>query len=215
MPQTEKRITFGDREIILIGTAHVSQESIDQVIKAIDSEHPDCVAIELDNERLASMKNPDSWKNLDIVKVLKEKKGFILMANLVLSSFQKRMGSDVGVKPGEEMKAAVKAAEDKGIPSVMVDRPIQTTLRRAWAMNSLWGKCKLLAVLLSSAFETESILNIHTSGDLPLTELADCYDSLLAHAREQEPWETMKIDYYEEQADAYRIQAKEWKMPEV
>ncbi|HOS29558.1 MAG TPA: TraB/GumN family protein [Treponemataceae bacterium] len=157
MPQTEKRITFEDREIILIGTAHVSQESIDQVIKAIDSEHPDCVAIELDNERLASMKNPDSWKNLDIVKVLKEKKGFILMANLVLSSFQKRMGSDVGVKPGEEMKAAVKAAEDKGIPSVMVDRPIQTTLRRAWAMNSLWGKCKLLAVLLSSAFETESI----------------------------------------------------------
>jgi len=157
VPQTEKRITFGDREIILIGTAHVSQESIDQVIKAIDSEHPDCVAIELDNERLASMKSPDSWKNLDIVKVLKEKKGFILMANLVLSSFQKRMGSDVGVKPGEEMKAAVKAAEDKGIPSVMVDRPIQTTLRRAWAMNSLWGKCKLLAVLLSSAFETESI----------------------------------------------------------
>lgn len=78
MPQTEKRITFGDREIILIGTAHVSQESIDQVIKAIDSEHPDCVAIELDNERLASMKNPDSWKNLDIVKVLKKKKVLFL-----------------------------------------------------------------------------------------------------------------------------------------
>lgn len=157
MPQTERRMTFGDREFILVGTAHVSQESIDQVVTAIEAEKPDCVAIELDNERLASMKNPDSWKNLDIVKVLKEKKGFILMANLALSSFQKRMGSNVGVKPGEEMKAAIKASEERGIPSVMVDRPIQTTLRRAWAMNSFWGKCKLLTVLLSSAFETESI----------------------------------------------------------
>ena len=67
----------------------------------------------------------------------------------------------------------------------------------------------------NAAFETESILDIHTSGNLPLNELADCYDTLLAHTRDLEPWETMKIDYYEEQADAYRIQAKEWKMPEV
>ncbi len=157
MAQTEKRIIFGDREFILVGTAHVSQESVDQVIEAIEREEPDCVAIELDNERLASMKNPDAWTNLDIVKVLKERKGFMLMANLVLSSFQKRMGSSVGVKPGDEMKAAIKAAEDKGIATVMVDRPIQTTLRRAWAMNNFWGKCKLLAVLISSAFEKESV----------------------------------------------------------
>jgi len=155
--QTEKRIVHGDREFILIGTAHVSQESIDQVTAAIETEKPDCVAIELDNERLASMNNPESWRNLDIVKVLKEKKGFMLFANLILSSFQKRMGADVGVKPGEEMKAAIKAAEERGIRSVMVDRPIQTTLRRAWALNSFWGKCKLLAALVSSAFETESV----------------------------------------------------------
>lgn len=157
MSQTEKRIKLGDREFILVGTAHVSKESIDQVVTSIENENPDCVAIELDNERLASMKNPDSWKHLDIIKVLKQGKGFVLMANLVLSSFQKRLGSDVGVKPGEEMSCAIKAAEQRGIPSVMVDRPIQTTLRRAWAMNSLWGKCKLLAVLISSAFETETI----------------------------------------------------------
>ena len=79
------------------------------------------------------------------------------MANLILSSFQRRMGSDVGVKPGEEMKAAIEVAEAENIPTVMVDRPIQTTLKRAWAKNSLWGKCKLLAALLSSAFETEQI----------------------------------------------------------
>lgn len=157
MSQTEKRLVLQGREFILLGTAHISQESIEQVTAAIRQETPDCVAIELDEQRYASMKNPESWKNLDIVKVLKSGQGFVLMANLILSSFQKRMGADVGVKPGEEMKAAITVAEELNIPAVMVDRPIQMTLKRAWAKNSLWGKCKLLAVLLSSAFERSEI----------------------------------------------------------
>lgn len=157
MSRTEKRLVLQGREIILLGTAHISQESIVQVTAAIQAEKPDCVAIELDQQRYASMKNPEAWKNLDIVKVLKSGQGFVLMANLMLSSFQKRMGADVGVKPGEEMKAAIAVAEEMNIPAVMVDRPIQMTLKRAWAKNSLWGKCKLLAVLLSSAFEKSEI----------------------------------------------------------
>lgn len=157
MSQTEKRLTLQGREFILLGTAHISQESIVQVTTSIREEAPDCVAIELDEQRYASMKNPEAWKNLDIVKVLKGGQGFVLMANLVLASFQKRMGADVGVKPGEEMKAAIAVAEEMNIHAVMVDRPIQMTLKRAWAKNSLWGKCKLLAVLLSSAFEKSEI----------------------------------------------------------
>lgn len=157
MSQTEKRLVLQGREFILLGTAHISQESIVQVTTSIRAEQPDCVAIELDEQRYASMKNPEAWKNLDIVKVLKNGQGFVLMANLILSSLQKRMGADVGVKPGEEMKAAIAVAEELNIPAVMVDRPIQMTLKRAWAKNSLWGKCKLLAVLLSSAFEKSEI----------------------------------------------------------
>lgn len=157
MSQTEKRLMLQGREFILLGTAHISQESIVQVTTSIREEKPDCVAIELDEQRYASMKNPEAWKNLDIVKVLKNGQGFVLMANLILSSLQKRMGADVGVKPGEEMKAAIAVAEELNIPAVMVDRPIQMTLKRAWAKNSLWGKCKLLAVLLSSAFEKSEI----------------------------------------------------------
>lgn len=157
MNQTEKRFFLNGREIILLGTAHISQESIAQVTQTIKQEVPDCVAIELDEQRLASMKNPDSWRSLDIVQVLKKGQGFVLLANLVLSSFQKRMGADVGVSPGEEMRAAINVAEEMNIPAVMVDRPIQMTLKRAWAMNSLWGKCKLLGALLSSAFEKEEI----------------------------------------------------------
>ena len=157
MSQTEKRLTLQGREFILLGTAHISHESIVQVTTSIRDEAPDCVAIELDEQRYASMKNPEAWKNLDIVKVLKGGQGFVLMANLVLASFQKRMGADVGVKPGEDMKAAITVAEEMNVPAIMVDRPIQMTLKRAWAKNSLWGKCKLLAVLLSSAFEKSEI----------------------------------------------------------
>ena len=157
MAQNIKRLVLNEREFILIGTAHISQESINEVKQYIEEEKPDCVAIELDDGRYESLKNPESWKNLDIIKVLKEKRGWVLLANLVLGSFQKRMGADVGVKPGEEMKAAADKCEELGIKTAMVDRPIQTTLRRAWAKNSFWGKCKLLGVLMSSLFEDENI----------------------------------------------------------
>ena len=157
MAQNIKRLALNEREFILIGTAHISQESINEVKQYIEEEKPDCVAIELDDGRYESLKNPESWKNLDIIKVLKEKRGWVLLANLVLGSFQKRMGADVGVKPGEEMKAAADKCEELGIKTAMVDRPIQTTLRRAWAKNSFWGKCKLLGVLMSSLFEDEDI----------------------------------------------------------
>ncbi len=150
-------LKFDKREIILLGTAHVSQESIDDAISLIEAKKPDCVAIELDAQRYASMQDPESWKKLDIVKVLKEGRGFMMIANLVLSSFQKKIGSDMGVKPGDEMRAAITKAKELNIPTAMVDRSIQTTLRRAWAKNSLWGKCKLLATLFASIFEKEEI----------------------------------------------------------
>lgn len=157
MSQTEKVLNFGEREIILIGTAHISQESCNEVSKAVEEKLPDCVAIELDEGRYQSLNNSDSWRNLDIVKVLKKNQGFLLLANLVLSGFQRRMGTNVGVKPGDEMRAADRCAKEHGIPVEMVDRPIQVTLRRAWAVNSFWGKCKLISALLASAFDKEEI----------------------------------------------------------
>lgn len=157
MKQNIKTLHFNDREIILVGTAHISKESMEEVDKTVRDTLPDCVAVELDEQRYESIKSPEAWKNLDIVKVLKEKRGFIMLANLVLGSFQRRMGADVGVKPGDEMRAALTVSEELGIPVAMVDRPIQTTLKRAWAKNSLWGKLKLLSALFAAAFEKEEI----------------------------------------------------------
>ena len=157
MKQNIKTLHFNDREIILVGTAHISKESMEEVDKTVRDTLPDCVAVELDEQRYESIKSPEAWKSLDIVKVLKEKRGFIMLANLVLGSFQRRMGADVGVKPGDEMRSALTVSEELGIPVEMVDRPIQTTLRRAWAKNSLWGKLKLLSALFAAAFEKEEI----------------------------------------------------------
>ena len=157
MPQTEQTLSLNGRTITLIGTAHISKESIDEVTAYIREQKPDCVAIELDDQRLKALNDKDGWRKMDIIKVLKKKQGFLLLANLVLSGFQRRMGQNVGVKPGDEMKAAYEVAQELGIKTAMVDRPIQITLRRAWARNSLWGKCKLLAALLTSAFEKDTV----------------------------------------------------------
>lgn len=157
MSRTKEVLELSGRKIILIGTAHVSKESVEEVKQEIEEFKPDCVAVELDEKRYNSMMDPESWRNLDIIKVLKRKEGFLMLANLILASFQKRMGKNVGVKPGDEMMAAINCAKEKNIPFTLVDRPIQTTLRRAWAKNSLWGKCKLLSSLIASAFDNEEI----------------------------------------------------------
>jgi pheromone shutdown-related protein TraB len=157
MSQTQKELSLAGRRIMLLGTAHISSESIAEVTDAIRTQQPDCVAIELDEKRRDSMTNPDAYRKLDIIAVLKRQEGFLLLANLVLSSFQRRMGQNVGVKPGDEMIAAMNTAAELGVPSVMVDRPIAVTLRRAWAKNSFWGKCKLISAMIASAFDKEEI----------------------------------------------------------
>lgn len=154
---TKKVLELAGRKITLIGTAHVSAQSVEEVKTEIQSNPPQCAAIELDSARYESMSNPEKYKDLDIIKVLKRGEALLILANLILSSFQKRMGQNIGVQPGDEMRAAIDAAQEKNIPFELVDRPIKTTLNRAWAKNSFWGKCKLLAALISSAFSKEEI----------------------------------------------------------
>ncbi len=180
MSQTQIKLELGGRKITLVGTAHVSKESVEEVKQTIKDLQPDCVAVELDEKRAESIKNPDRYSQLDLVKVLKRKEGFLLLANLMLSSFQRRMGLNAGVKPGDEMIAAMNAAEEGGIRCTLVDRPIQITLKRAWGKNSFWGKCKLLATLLSSAFSKEEIepeeiekLKVRNEMDSMMSELAE------------------------------------------
>lgn len=157
MNDTRIPVTLQNREFTLIGTAHVSRESIEEVSRIIREDRPDMVCVELDPGRYKSISEKENWEKLDVAKVFKEGKGFLLIANLVLSGFQRRLGTELGVKPGEEMKIAVETAQALGIPYALCDREIQITLRRAWARCSLWSKCKLLASLLSGAFSSEKL----------------------------------------------------------
>ncbi|MDR2658870.1 MAG: TraB/GumN family protein [Spirochaetaceae bacterium] len=154
---TRLNLNLAGRDIILIGTAHISRESIDETRAVIKDEQPGMVCVELDSSRYASMTQKDTWAKLDIINVIRSGKGFLLIANLVLSSFQHRLGNELGVSPGEEMHIAVDTAKEFDIPYSFCDREVQQTLRRAWAKCGFWSKCKLLAGLLNSAFTTEKL----------------------------------------------------------
>ena len=152
-----KTVTLGERTVLLVGTAHVSEQSVREVREAIATQQPDCICVELDAGRHATISQQRNWMELDIRRVLKQRKGFLLLTNIVLHSFQRRLGLDLGVQPGAEMAAAIAAAEAHDIPFVLCDREIQVTLRRAWRRSRLWGRLKLLAALLAGAFSNEEL----------------------------------------------------------
>ncbi len=157
LSDTITRLQLGDKTFILVGTAHISRQSVEEVERIICEEKPERVCIEIDPSRYRTLKEGAHWSSLDIYQVLKEGKGFLLLSNLVLTSFQRRLGLELGIRPGEEMLAAIQTAERLGIPTALCDRDIQITLRRAWARSSFWGKNKLLAALLSSVLSSEKL----------------------------------------------------------
>jgi pheromone shutdown-related protein TraB len=151
------RISCREKEIILVGTAHISLDSIATVQQVIEEERPDKVCVELDKQRYKSLVEPDQWKSLDLVQVIRKGQGAYLLANLVLSAFQKKMGLQTGVKPGAELLAATQTAERLDIGVRLIDRDIRTTLLRAWRKTGLWKKIQLLAAMLAGIFETQQV----------------------------------------------------------
>ena len=150
-------ISFDEKQILLIGTAHISQSSADEVNFVIDQEKPDTVCIELCSSRHQAMLEKDQWKNMDIYKVVREGKSFLLFANLIMTAFQKRLGSQLGVKPGAEMLEAANAADRIGAELILADRDVKITLQRTWRGMTFWGRMKVLSQLLASLFVREEI----------------------------------------------------------
>lgn len=167
--------TADDREIILIGTAHISQASKELVRETIENEHPDTVCIELDEGRLQSIRDPERWKKTDLKEVIKKKQLATLIANLVLGSYQKRMGDQTGVKPGSELKEAADIASSKDIPIVLADRDIKITLKRTWACTPWYRKLSLLGGLFGSIFDKTEI----SEEDLAKIKEQDALNSMM------------------------------------
>ena len=150
-------ILIDEKQILLIGTAHISQSSVDEVNDVIEQEKPDTVCIELCASRHQAMMDKDQWKNMDIFKVVREGKSFLLFANLIMTAFQKRLGSQLGVKPGAEMLAAAEASERVNSELLLADRDVKITLQRTWRGMPFWGRMKVLSQLLASLFIREEI----------------------------------------------------------
>jgi pheromone shutdown-related protein TraB len=144
------RLKYQDKEIILIGAAHVSRESADLAREIITVEQPDSVCVELDEDRLRSMQDPDAWKKTDIVQVIKSKKVGFLIANLILGAYQKKLAARLNTAVGQEMREGVSCAEEFGKNLVLADRKIQVTFIRIWRQITLWEKLKLIFSLIFS-----------------------------------------------------------------
>lgn len=151
------RVSIDNREFVLVGTAHISQESVETVKAVIQDENPDTVCVELDEQRHRALSNPRHWESLNLTQVLKQGQAPFLLANLALSSFQKRMGLQTGVKPGAELAAAAQITEELGKDLQLVDREIRTTLLRAWRKAGFWKKINLLSALLVSMFDSQEL----------------------------------------------------------
>lgn len=144
-----RRIEHEGRQITIVGTAHVSKRSVEEVEQVIAELSPDTVCVELDPMRYEALVDDDRWKRLDLFKVIRQGKVLFLLASLMLSSHQRRLGDKLGVKPGAELVAAVKSAEAVGAVVVLADRDIQATLKRTWHAISFWNKAKLLGSLIA------------------------------------------------------------------
>ncbi|MCB8979279.1 MAG: TraB/GumN family protein [Ardenticatenaceae bacterium] len=156
-PSDVEIFTVNGREFILIGTAHISQESTDLVRSVIEQEHPDVVCVELDEQRYKTLSEKNKWENLDLKQIIRQKQLMTLLVNLLLASYQRRLGQQLGVAPGTELLEATKVAQELGIPLSLVDRDVRITLRRAWNSMSFWEKMKLLGSGFVGAVEGEEI----------------------------------------------------------
>lgn len=148
--------TIGKTEVHILGTAHVSKQSVDEVEKMIQLLKPDVICVELCESRMKSVEDPDYLKKLDIFKVFKERKMWLLLSSLILSSFQKKIGNK-DIKPGDEMRKAIVLGRKLKKPVVAVDREIQTTLKRSWGNVGFFSKMYLFSALLASLLVREDV----------------------------------------------------------
>jgi len=150
-------VNIPGKKVFLLGTAHVSEESVKLVRETIEKEKPDAVAVELCKQRHHSLMNEKKWNETDINEVINSGRTHLFLTQLLLANFQRRIGDKIHVKPGAEMKKAVEIAGEKRIKVELVDRDVKTTLKRAFSLMSLREKIKLAYDFIGGIFEGEEV----------------------------------------------------------
>lgn len=180
LPANVTELEYQGRKLYLVGTAHISKRSVDEVQRVIDQVQPDTVCVELDKMRHEALVDETRWQRLDIFQVIRQKKVLMLMASLALAAYQRRLGDKLGVKPGAEMLAAVRKAEEVKARVVLADRDVQATLKRTWARLSFWNKAKITAGLVTVLTSGDSVTDEITEERIEELKDRDTLNEMLA-----------------------------------
>ena len=157
MPSGAAKAELEGKTIYIVGTAHVSAQSVQDVRAAVAAVRPDTIAIELCEPRYQGLVKKDAWRHTNIFQVIRQGKAMFLLAQLVLQSFYRRLGKQLEVEPGAEMLAGAACAEETGARLELIDRRIDTTLKRVWRHLGFWHRVKLFGVLVEAMFSSEEI----------------------------------------------------------
>jgi len=157
LPERVTHVRVNDKDVYLVGTAHLSNESVADVETTVEMVKPDAIAVELCQGRYQAMTQADNWGKMDIFKVVRQKKAVFLLAQLIMTSFYRRLGEKLGIQPGAEMLKGIEMAEKTGAQLVLADRNIEVTLKRVWGYLGFWNKLKLFGQLALGVFSHEEI----------------------------------------------------------
>lgn len=157
LPSSVQHCALEGRDIYLVGTAHVSAQSVQDVRDTIEKLRPDTVCIELCPSRYQSLNQQDAWKKMDLFEVVRKGKALYLMGHLIMSGFYQRIGQQLGVKPGAEMLEGARLANELNAELVLADRSVEVTIKRVWRNLNFWNQMKATAHLLSGFFLAEEI----------------------------------------------------------
>jgi pheromone shutdown-related protein TraB len=143
--------------ISLLGTAHISRSSAEQVAAELDSKSYQAVAIELCPSRFDALNNPERLAELDLMQVVRQGKASMVMANLAMAAYQQRLGEQLDIEPGAEMRMAVDQAKKHDLPVLLIDREIGVTLKRTASNLSWWQRAVLFSGLVTSLVSREQV----------------------------------------------------------
>lgn len=177
--QNLTKIDFQNGKVLyLIGTAHVSGESVQLVEECINEFSPDTIAVELDRNRLEVIRNRKRYEETDIIEIFKKGKALFFASQILLSSYQKKIAEKTGVAPGAEFRKAVEMAEERNARLVTADRDISITLKRTMRSMTFREKAKFFGGLFlgdDKDIDKESIEELK-KGDLLMSLIGEMGD---------------------------------------
>jgi pheromone shutdown-related protein TraB len=150
-------VSIGETQVTLLGTAHVSRASVEQVRRLIEGGDYDAVAVELCHSRFTAITDPDSLARMDLFSVIRQQRAYMVMASLALAAYQQRLAEQFDIEPGAEQRIAVQLAQERGLPVLLIDREIGITLKRIAARLGWWRRSTLFAGLLGTLLSAEQV----------------------------------------------------------